>query len=155
MRIRRDIASLPVRSAKETWCAIVDLVTGDGSTDRQQLDAAASIMESLIADELPATVPIVFKGAGPRVLIYCLYNEDAMEAGVDTNGLNTNPTTGDWRATAPAEDDDLAWMNRSLKVRAPRIAVHAVDEPPADNEPEDAERAGKAFEIDWGALSKP
>ena len=112
MRIRRNIASVPVRSAKETWRAIVDLVTGDGSIDRQQLDAAASIMESLIADELPASVPIVFKGAGPRVLIYCLYNEDAMEAGTDIDSLNANPTAGDWRVTAPAEDDDVAWMNK-------------------------------------------
>jgi hypothetical protein len=155
MRIRRDIASVPVRSAKETWRAIVDLVTGDGSTDRQQLDAATSIMESLIADELPAAVPIVFKGSGPRVLIYCLYNEDAMEAGTEIDSLNANPTAGDWRATAPAEDDDVAWMNNSLKARAPRIAVHAADEPPADDEPNDAEQTGKAFEIDWGALNKP
>jgi hypothetical protein len=154
MRIRRDIASVPVRSAKETWRAIVDLVTGDESTDRQQVDAAASIMESLIADELPATVPIVFKGSGPRVLLYCLYNEDAMEAGLDIDSLNTNPTAGDWRATAPAEDDDVEWMNNSLKSRAPRIAVHAVDEPPA-NDTGDAEHTGKAFDIDWEALSKP
>ena len=41
MRIRRDIASIPVRSANETWSAIVALVTGDGSVDREQLAAAA------------------------------------------------------------------------------------------------------------------
>ena len=81
MRVRRDIASVPVRSAKETWRAIIDLVTGEGSVDGQQLDAASSILESIIADEILAKVPIVFKGAGPRVLIYCLYNEEAMEAG--------------------------------------------------------------------------
>lgn len=153
MRIKRNIASVPVRSAKETWSAIVDLVIGDDSIDRHQLDAAASIMESLIADELPATVPIVFKGSGPRVLIYCLYNEDAMEAGLDIDGLSTNPTAGDWRMTAPTEDDDVTWMNKSLKARAPRITVHAADEAPADDAAPDAEQA--AFEIDWGGLSKP
>ena len=99
MRIRRDIASIPARSAAETWRAIIDLVTGNGSVDRQQLDAAASVMESLIADEQPAAVPIVFKGCGPRLLIYCLYNEDAMEAGLDIDSLSTNPTAGDWRMT--------------------------------------------------------
>jgi hypothetical protein len=155
MRVRRNIASVPVRSAKETWRAIVDLVTGDGSIDRRQLDASSSIMESLIADELPASVPIVFKGAGPRVLIYCLYNEDAMESGTDIDSLNANPTAGDWQATAPAEDDDIAWMNSALKVRAPRIAVHALDEPPANDEAGDAEQSGKTLEIDWGALGKP
>ena len=156
MRVRRNIASVPVRSAKDTWRAIVDLVTGDDAIDRHQLDAAASIMESLIADELPATTPIVFKGSGPRVLIYCLYNEDAMEAGIDIDSLSVNPTAGDWRATAPSEDDDVEWMNDALKARAPRISVHAADQPPADDdETGDAEQTGKALEIDWGALIKP
>lgn len=153
MRVRRDIASVPARSAKETWRAVIDLVTGDGTVDRQQLDAAASIMESVIADELPARTPIVFKGAGPRVLIYCLYNEDAMEAGLDLDKLGQNPTAGDWRVTAPCEEDDTAWMNTSLKDRAPRIMVHDVDQPP-EGDTKDAEQAGKAFEIDWGALIK-
>ena len=35
MKIRRDIASVPLRSAEETWRAIIDLVTGDGSVDRR------------------------------------------------------------------------------------------------------------------------
>src|SRR5690606_17092630 len=82
MKIRRYVASIPIRSARETWRAITELVTGADTVERAQLHAAASIMESLIADEHPATVPIVFKGAGPRVIIYCLYNEDAMEAGL-------------------------------------------------------------------------
>ena len=154
MRIRRTIASVPARSAKETWRAIVDLVTGDGTVDRQQLDAASSIMESVIADEVPAAVPIVFKGAGPRVLIYCLYNENAMEAGLDIDSLAANPTSGDWRATAPCEDGDLDWMSKALETRAPRITVHAADQPPEDEQTA-AEQEHKAFEIDWGALNKP
>lgn len=155
MRIRRDIASIPARSAKETWTAIVELVTGDGSVDREQLDAASSVMESLIADEQPAIAPIVFKGCGPRVLIYCLYDEDAMEAGRAIDKVNSNPTAGDWRMTAPCEEDDVDWMNNTLKERAPRIAVHAAHEPPADEDAEEIEQAAKVLEIDWGALSKP
>jgi hypothetical protein len=154
MRIRRNIASVPARSAKDTWRAIVDLVTSRSTVDPQQLDDASSIMESIIADELPTEVPIVFKGAGPRVLSYCLYNEDAMEAGLEIDCLNNNPTAGDWRATAPCEAEDLDWMNKSLRTRAPRITVHAADQSPADEEATDAEQTGKAFEIDWGALLK-
>jgi hypothetical protein len=155
MRIRRNIASVPLRSAKETWQAIMNLVTGDGSVDRQQLDAAASIMESLIADERPATVPIVLSGCGPRVLIYCLYSEDAIEAGLDIDSLSSNPTAGDWRMTAPCEEDDTNWMNKSLKTRAPRITVHAGDRPPQDVDSTDPEQAVKPLEIDWGALVSP
>ena len=153
MRIRRNIASIPVRSAKETWRAIIDLVTGDDSVDRQQLEAAASVIESLIADEQPAAVPIVFKGCGPRVLIYCLYDEDAMEAGIDIYNLNTNPTAGDWRMTAPCQEEDVEWLNKTLKTRAPRIMVHAASEAPIDAEIE-ADDAAKTLQIDWGALVK-
>ena len=152
MNIRRDIASVPARSARQTWRAIVDLVTGPDTVDRDQLDAAASIMESVIADEQPASVPIVFKGAGPRVVVYCVYDEDAMEAGHDIDPLSTNPTAGDWRATAPCESDDVDWMNRSLKERAPRILVHAADDAPPDGD--ETEAAATKFQIDWGALEK-
>ena len=152
MKIRRNIASVPTRSARETWRAIVDLVTGPDTVDRDQLTAAASIMESVIADEQPASVPIVFKGAGPRVVVYCVYDEDAMEAGHDIDPLSTNPTAGDWRATAPCESDDVNWMNRSLKERVPRILVHAADNAPPDGD--DTEAAATNFQIDWGALEK-
>jgi hypothetical protein len=151
MRIRRNIASIPTRSAKETWRTIIDLVTGPDSIDRGQLEAAASVMESLIADEQPARVPIVFKGSGARVLIYCLYDEDAMEQGLAVDALKENATAGDWRSTAPCEAEDVEWMNRTLKERAPRITVHAADEQPADSEEESGQGA-QTFEIDWGAV---
>jgi hypothetical protein len=154
MRIRRDVASIPRRSAAETWRAIVDLVTGDDTIDRDQLDSAASVIECLIADEMPATVPIVFKGSGPRVLIYCLFNEDAMEAGLDVDPLSFNPTAGDWRATAPSEEADVTWMNNSLKKRAQRITVHSVDEQPSEDDGGERHEA-KAFEIDWGSVNNP
>jgi hypothetical protein len=155
MRIRRDVASIPLRSAKETWRAIVDLVTANDSVDRHQLDAAASIMESLIADEQPAKAPIVFKGNGPRVLIYCLYDEDAMEAGLGTDGLQANPTAGDWRVTAPCEEGDVAWMNNTLKERASRVTVHPADKPPAEEQDAAAaEKTSKGFEINWGVFDK-
>lgn len=159
MKIRRDIASIPVRSAGETWQAIVDLIARDGSVDANTLKAAGSVMESLIADEHAATVPIVVKGEGPRLVIYCLYNEAAMEAGKDIDPLNWNPTGGaDWRMTAPVEAADVAWMNNTLKNRAPRITVHDVMAPPADDE-EGATKANaasdQALKIDWGVLGRP
>src|SRR3546814_8761016 len=53
--------------------------------------------------------PTLFRS---RVLIYCLYNEEAMEAGRDIDALASNPTAGDWRATAPCEAEDVDWMNK-------------------------------------------
>jgi hypothetical protein len=100
MKVRREIASIPVRTAAETWQAVIDLIAGTGSVDVATLKAAASVMESLIADEHATTVPIVVKGSGPRLVIYCLYNESAMEAGKDIDKLNWVPTAGDWAMTA-------------------------------------------------------
>lgn len=153
MRVRRDIASVPARSARDTWAAIVNLVCRPDSVDRQQLDAASSLMESIIADELPARVPIVFKGSGPRVLIYCRYHETAMEAGMSVDRLTTNPTAGGWRMTAPCEVEDVHWMNQSLSSRAPRLSVHDVDQEPGDADRD--EDVSNAIEIDWEALKTP
>ena len=157
MKIRRDIASVPVRTAGETWQVIVDLVTGEGTVDASTLKAAASVMESLIVDEHPATCPIVVKGNGPRLVIYCLYNEAAMEAGNDVDKLTWNPTGGqDWRITAPSESADVDWMNNTLKTRAPRITIHDVAAPPDDEESAtDSNAQNQALTINWGVLDRP
>lgn len=154
MRVRRDISSIPLRTAGETWQAIVELITGPDSVDRAALQNVASVMETLIADEQPAAVPIVVKGSGPRLLIYCLYQEKAMEAGLAIDDLSWNPTGGDWAITAPGEEADVAWMNRSLQKRTPRITVHPADEPPAGDEDQEVAKAGDALDIDWGVLDK-
>ncbi|MER2508576.1 MAG: hypothetical protein ABTQ27_07425 [Amaricoccus sp.] len=149
MKVRRDIASIPKRSAADTWRVIVDLITGPGSVDVETLTAAASVMESLIADECPAGVPIVVKGVGARLVIYCLFGEEALEAGADVDRLNWNPTEGNWAMTAPAESGDVAWMNNALKDRAPRIKIQDIDAALEDDEPASATQPLK---ISWGAL---
>jgi hypothetical protein len=152
MKVRREIASIPKRSAAETWREIVKLITGSGSVDAGSLTAAASVMESLITDEHPAKVPIVVKGVGSRLVIYCLFGEDAMDADMDVAKLNWNPTAGDWAMTAPTDPADVAWMNKTLKERAPRIAVHDVSAAPADDE--EAAATSQELKIDWGAVGQ-
>lgn len=151
MKVRRDIASIPKRSAAQTWKTIIDLITGTGTIDKKTLEDAASIMESLIADEHPASKPIVVKGVGNRLVIYLLFGEDAMEADMEVDKLSWNPTAGDWSMTAPADADDVTWMNNALKDRAPRIKVHDVNTS-LDDEEESA-TASQALKFDWGALS--
>ena len=154
MKVRRDIASIPVRSAAETWQAITTLITGNGSVDADTLAKAASVMESLIADEYPTTVPIVVKGNGPRLVIYLLYSEDAMEAGTDIDAVSWNPTGGpDWSVTAPSEAADVGWMNNALQSRAPRISIHDVASPPAEDD-EESVSSKAALQINWGVLSQ-
>ena len=64
MRVRRDMSSIPHRSAGETWQRIIDLVTGPGSKDVQQLKDAAGVMGSIITDEHPASRAIMVEGVG-------------------------------------------------------------------------------------------
>ena len=110
-------------------------------------------MESLIADGYPASVPIVIKGNGPRLVIYLLYNEAAMEAGKDIDAVGWNPTGGpDWSMSAPSEAADVGWMNNTLKSRAPRISIHDVALPPAEDEESASTRA--ALQINWGVLNQ-
>ena len=147
MKIRRDVASVPLRSAKETWDTIVQLVSGNGTVDGEQLEDARSVMECVIADEQPAAVPIVLKGGGPRVVIYCKYNEDAMEAGLEVDSMSEVPTAGDWRLNAPCEQEDKEWMNNSLKDGASRVSVYAANEPPIDEEEKSSE-ASSVLKVD-------
>jgi hypothetical protein len=155
MKIKREVASVPVRSAAETWAAIVALISSSDTPDAATLKAAASIMESLIADEHPATVPIIVKGSGDRLVIYCRYNEDAIELGTNIDKLTWNPTGGSgWKITAPTEAGDVSWMNDALESRAPRISVHDVATPPADDD-ETTKAAADGLSIDWGMLGKP
>lgn len=151
MKIRRDIASIPRRSANDTWDTIVDLITGGDSVDASTLREAASVMHSLITDEHPRKVPIVVKGSGNRLVIYLVYGEDAMDADMSVDPLSWNPTAGNWSMTAPADATDVDWMTETLKTRASRIRVHDVAAPPADDE---AEGAAKSAELtfNWGAL---
>ncbi len=155
MKVRREVASIPVRTAGETWAAIIELISGEGSVDVATLKAAASVMESLIVDEHPATCPIVVKGEGPRLVIYLLYNEAAMEKGTDIDKLTWNPTGGPaWSMTAPSEAADVDWMNTTLKTRAPRIVVHDIAQEPADeDEAEVAAAQDTVLKINWGAVS--
>jgi hypothetical protein len=150
MKVRRDIASIPRRSAAETWREIVELITGSGSVDAASLTAAASVMESLITDEHPAKVPIVVKGLGSRLVIYCLFGEDAMDADLAVDKLSWNPTAGNWAMTAPTDAVDVSWMNNTLRERAPRITVHDVSVAPTDEE--QATEAMQELKIDWGAV---
>lgn len=153
MKIRRDIASLPARTSKDTWSVIVKLITGADSVDTAQLEAATSVLCSAIADEHSASVPIVVKGGASRLVIYTAHGADAMEVGLAVDKLSWNPTASDaWAMTVPCSNEDVGWMSKALKERAPRITVHDVNETPeADVEP--APKVAEV-EIDWTAMEK-
>jgi hypothetical protein len=136
MRIRRDINSIPVRSAAETWDVIMGLVTGSGSIDVEQLRKAGSTIGSVITDELPAERPFILEGCGPQLRIYCRFASKAMEGDDAVDPLTWNPTAGDWTLHVPCDAENLSWVQSALKASAPRIKVFDIAE--ADRFEEDA-----------------
>jgi hypothetical protein len=151
MRVRRDISSIPHRSASETWQRIIDLVTGPGSKDAQQLKAAAGVMASIITDEHPASRAIILEGVGPQLRIYCRYGMNAIEAGSAVDPLTWNPTDGDWTMHVPCDAENIGWVTASLAGTSPRVKVFDVAE--AERAEEEAgkaaARAGNEIAVDW------
>src|ERR1700683_4898200 len=128
MRVRRDISSVPFRPAGDTWQQIIDLVTGKGSRDVQQLKAATGVMGSIITDEHPASRPILLEGVGPQLRVYCRYGLKAVEEAGRVDSLTWNPTAGDWTMHVPCDDENIDWVKKSLAETSPRIKVFDVAE---------------------------
>jgi hypothetical protein len=151
VRVRRDISSIPFQSGSETWLQIVDLVTGPGSRDVQQLKDATGVMGSIIGDEHPAVCAILFEGVGPQLRVYCGYGLKAIEEGRSVDALTWNPTAGDWSAQVPCDSENIDWVRASLSKTSRRIKVFDVNiSNPAD---EDSDTAGKGtaddLVVDW------
>jgi hypothetical protein len=128
MKIRRDVSSIPIRSAGETWQNIIDLVSGPGSVDVEQLRDAAGVMGSIITDEHPAERAIVMEGVGPQLRLYCRYGMSAVEEGTAVDSLTWNPTAGDWKMHVPCDAENIGWVKSSLSASSPRIKVFDVAE---------------------------
>lgn len=151
MRVRRDISSIPLCSAGETWQRIIDLVTGAGSIDVQQLKKAAGVMGSIITDEHPATRAILLEGVGPQLRIYCRYGMKALEEGDDVDRLTWNPTDGDWTMHVPCDEENVHWVRQSLSEGSPRIRVFDVAETDRAEEEEKTAvvKGGGSVVVDW------
>ena len=151
MRVRRDVSSIPHRSAGETWQRIIDLVTRRGSKDVQQLTNAAGVMGSIITDEHPASRAILVEGVGPQLRIYCVYGTNAIEEGSKVDPLTWNPTAGDWTMHVPCDAENIDWVKESLSKTSPRIRVFDVDEADRVDEerPATAAKSSKDLFVDW------
>jgi hypothetical protein len=155
MRVRRDISSIPHRSASQTWHRIIDLITGADSLDTGQLTAANGVMGSIITDEHPSARPIVIEGVGAQLRIYLRYGLKAVEEGDAVDALSWNPTAGDWTMRVPCDSDNITWVKASLAKRAPRIKVFDVEEeePAEESSNGSATTTARAIVVDWNVRS--
>jgi len=156
MRIRRDISSIPFRSARDTWQRIIELVTGADSKDTKQLRDATGVMGSIITDEHPAIRAIMLEGVGPQLRIYCRYGMKAVEEGEKVDSLTWNPTAGDWTMHVPCDKENIEWVKQSLSETSPRIKVFDVaSEDRADKDEQDSAAKSSILVVDWNIKEAP
>ena len=139
----RRVASTPRRTTTETWAKIVELVAPDpNSPARKGLALAAGMACSSISSEATKDAAIVVWGSGPRVRVYCLFDEDAItQDDVNEDLLPKSPTDGDWKMSIPCLPEDVAWSNAKLTSVTSRITARSMDEDVEDEEPKATEAA--------------
>lgn len=152
MKVRRDIASIPLRSSEETWAEYKKLVTGSGSVDAGQFDAAATVMTSLITDEAFRDEPLTLTGVSHRLVVYLLHGHDALEAGANIDKLAWNPTGGDWTLFVPCPKEQYDWAKKTLAQRALRFCVLKPGE--KVKEEEESAAAEATVGVDWGVFGR-
>lgn len=151
--IARRVKAIPERSASEAWAVIVQLLAPQAdSSANKELSAVAGVACSLIADEAMKSAPIVVHGSGPRVRIYCLYDEDAMTGdNANETALTFTATEGDWEMSLPCPVEDLTWVRDALKKHSTRITARDLTST-IDAEQTESQATAKTLEIDEEAF---
>jgi hypothetical protein len=157
--LARKVAATPVRLATDAWQRIVDLVAPTNPAARTELMNIVGVASSLITEESMKDSPIIVTGDGPRVRLYCLYGEDAIE-GSKTNEATipgSPAETGDaWKMSLPCPSDDLEWVRASLKKRSGRVTARDMSETSlAEVIDEDASTSSSAATINMESFLKP
>jgi hypothetical protein len=142
--LARRVASTPVRSAAQTWAKIVEIVAPDPqSTARKELAKAAGVACASISSEATKDAAIVIWGGGPRVRVYCVFDEDAItQDDVNEDALPKPPTEGEWKMSIPCLPDDVKWCSANLAAVSSKISARSVDDDVEDGD--DQHEAAKA-----------
>lgn len=151
--VARRIKTIPARTAAEAWLVIVDLLAPNQSDARTELLGIDGIAACLVASEAMKDAPIVVRGTGPCVRVYCLYGEDAI-VGDDTNEaqLATCPTDGDWSMSLPVPIEDLEWVREALAKRSNRVTARDMTDTFVASDIATEEQAQPAAAIDKEAF---
>src|SRR3989338_3346593 len=123
--VTRKFAASPVRSAAETWTAMINAIAGNNEQLKTELSSVVGIAASIIADRTPSSFPITVIGSGPRLRIYCLYDDTAGED-VHEDSLSWELFSSDWKIHFPAEKNDLNWITKILREKGSRFQAYQI-----------------------------
>ncbi len=154
--VARRIRATPERGASDAWQVIVDLIAPDEGQARRELLAIEGIASSIISTEAPKNAPMVVRGNGPRVRIYCLYDEDAV-SGDDANegALAECPTQGEWLMSLAADAEDVSWVRDALAKKSTHVTVRDKNDAVDDGDKQSIQGGKKEAAINMEAFLRP
>lgn len=153
--IARRVASTPSRTASQTWTKIIEILAPDpASAARAELRNAAGVARASISSEATRDAAVVVWGAGPRVRIYCVFDDDAITGDdVNEDALPRSATDGDWHMSIPCQKEDVFWSSSKLATISDRISARAPDEDVEDDT--DSRASAPPLTINLGEFFKP
>lgn len=127
--ISRTIRSSPERTSVETWSKISEIVCGQDSEALKEFDKVSDYASSLIPEEFMKDHPMIIKGAGSQLRIYCLYGEDAV-TGDDANeeSLSWEITSKEWKVFLPCSKEELGWYEKALAGLSNKFKVYNLED---------------------------
>jgi hypothetical protein len=132
----RRLAASPKRTAAETWTTLVNLVAPRDATGRSELGSAVGVGPFLIAAEALKESPAVMWGVGPRLRMYTLHGDAAVDGeDMREDPLTWSPTQGEWHLSLPCPDEDLKWVSKALAAVSSRITARSLAESAPSDEP--------------------
>lgn len=152
--VARRVRSTPIRTGVETWQFVVDLVASKSDDARRELLAVEGVAACLIVDEVPKEAPIVVAGSGPRLRVYCLYDDEAIGGeSASEESLSWDPTEKDWQVFLPVSREEMSWVSASLKKLGSRVVAY--DRDADERAGESSAERGAEFRVDVEAFKRP
>jgi hypothetical protein len=147
--ITRRFSACPVRTAAQTWNVIVKILSDHNQKVEQELNRICGISSSLIAEGTPKSDAITIIGTGPRLRIYCLYDEDGSVEDANEALLNWNLfERDDWQIWLPVGKSDLDWVSAALRKEGSRFKAYETGSKIDDSEDDKASNPIKTLSID-------
>jgi len=152
--VTRRLASIPANLASVTWLRVIHLVAPTNTAAQNELRRVIGIASSLITREAMRDSPIVVVGDGPRIRLYCVYGEEAIEGdAVNEAAIPASPAESDtWAMSLPCPAEDLLWVQASLKRLSSRVTARDLAE---TSPPEPERKAASAVSINRESFLSP
>jgi len=150
--VARKFSACPVRTAVNTWDAITNVIGAGNESVKAEFTKVAGIACSIISDGTPAENAITIIGSGPRLRIYCLYEEDGSTEDANEDSLHWNLFEGDWEMHFPVEKDDFGWVSKSLAEKGTRFKAYEAGSKPNEESGEKSKNNSSGLTINLDKL---